>query len=63
MEKKKRLYFLIIPAVCIYIAAVTFVIVGSASRNPIEQRKLTNKLSLPLLLIKTKKQTWNILNL
>lgn len=44
MEKKKRLYFLIIPAVCIYIAAVTFVIVGSASRNPIEQRKLTNQI-------------------
>lgn len=41
MEKKKRLYFLIVPAVCIYIAAITFVIIGSASRNPVEQRKLT----------------------
>ena len=41
MEKKKRLYFLIVPAVCIYVAAITFVIIGSASRNPIEPRKLT----------------------
>lgn len=41
MEKKKRLYFLIVPAVCIYIAAITFVIIGSASRNPVEPRKLT----------------------
>ncbi len=41
MEKKKRLYFLIVPAVCIYVAAVTFVIIGSASRNPVEPRKLT----------------------
>ena len=41
MEKKKRLYFLIVPAVCIYVAAITFVIIGSASRNPVEPRKLT----------------------
>ena len=32
---------MIVPAVCIYIAAITFVIIGSASRNPVEQRKLT----------------------
>lgn len=41
MEKKKHLYFLIVPAVCIYVAAITFVIIGSASRNPVEPRKLT----------------------
>ena len=28
MEKKKRLYFLIVPAVCIYVAAIGFVIIG-----------------------------------
>ncbi len=41
MEKKKRLYFLIVPAVCIYVAAIGFVIIGSATKNPVEPRKLT----------------------
>lgn len=41
MEKKKRLYFLIVPAVCIYVAAIGFVIIGSATKNPVEPRRLT----------------------
>ena len=41
MASKKHLYFLIIPAVCIYVAAVAFVIVGSASLSPSFKQKVS----------------------
>ena len=43
MASKKRLYFLIIPAVCIYVTAVGFVIAGSASRSPSMPQKISQQ--------------------